>query len=107
HLVAGVREKFRGLDLPRVVGDYHARPAPDPEHRRRIDELTKLIDRMGPVNLDAQQEYEDAERRFTELNDQKVDIEAALSELDRAIKHMDRESKKRFNETFDVVNDLF
>jgi chromosome segregation protein len=107
HLVAGVREKFRGLDLPRVVGDYHARPAPDPEHRRRIDELTKLIDRMGPVNLDAQQEYEDAERRFTELNDQKVDIEAALSELDRAIKHMDRESKKRFKETFDVVNELF
>jgi chromosome segregation protein len=107
HLVAGVREKFRGLDLPRVVGDYHARPAPDAEHRRRIDELTKLIDRMGPVNLDAQQEYEDAERRFTELNDQKVDIEAALSELDRAIKHMDRESKKRFKETFDVVNELF
>ena len=107
HLVQGVRERFRGLELPRVVGDYHARPAPDAEHRRRIDELSKLIDRMGPVNLDAQAEYEDAERRFTELNDQKVDIEKALSELDKAIKHMDRESKKRFKETFDVVNDLF
>lgn len=107
HLVQGVRERFRGLELPRVVGDYHARPAPDAEHRRRIDELSKLIDRMGPVNLDAQTEYEDAERRFKELNDQKVDIELALSELDRAIKHMDRESKKRFKETFDVVNDLF
>lgn len=107
HLVQGVRERFRGLELPRVVGDYHARPAPDAEHRRRIEELTKLIDRMGPVNLDAQAEYEDAERRFKELNDQKVDIETALAELDRAIKHMDRESKKRFKETFDVVNDLF
>src|SRR5690606_27971388 len=71
HLVQGVRERFRGLDLPRVVGDYHARPAPDAEHRRRIEELTKLIDRMGPVNLDAQVEYEEAERRFKELNDQK------------------------------------
>jgi chromosome segregation protein len=107
HLVQGVRERFRGLELPRVVGDYHARPAPDAEHRRRIDELSKLIDRMGPVNLDAQAEYEDAERRFTELNDQKVDIETALAELDRAIKHMDRESKKRFKETFDIINDLF
>ena len=107
HLEEGVRERFRGLELARVVGDFHARPAPDSEHRRRIDELTKLIDRMGPVNLDAQAEYEDAERRFTELNDQKVDIETALTELERAIRHMDRESKKRFKETFDVVNNLF
>lgn len=107
HLVQNVRERFRGLELPRVVGDYHCRPAPDAEHRRRIDELNKLIDRMGPVNLDAQHEYEEAETRFTELNDQKVDIEKALAELDRAIKHMDRESKRRFKETFDAVNDLF
>src|SRR5690606_13381074 len=107
HLLQSVREKFRGLDLPRVVGDYHARPAPDEEHRRRINELTKLIDRMGPVNLEAQREYEEAERRYKELNDQKVDIENALAELERAIKHMDRESRRRFKETFDSVNELF
>jgi chromosome segregation protein len=107
HLLNGIRERFRGLDLARVVGDYHARPAPDAEHRRRIDELTQLIDRMGPVNLDAKAEHEDAERRFKELNDQKVDIEKALEELDNAIRHMNRESRKRFRETFDEVNTLF
>ena len=53
HLLKSVRERFRGLDLRRVVGDYHARPAPDAEHRARIDELAQLLDRMGPVNLDA------------------------------------------------------
>ncbi len=107
HLLTGIRERFRGLDLARVVGDYHARPAPDAEHRRRIDELAQLIDRMGPVNLDAKAEHEDAERRFTELNDQKVDIEKALEELDQAIRHMNRESRRRFRETFDEVNNLF
>ncbi len=107
HLLSNVRERFRGLHLPRVVGDYHMRPAPDAEHRRRIEELTQLIDRMGPVNLDADAEYHDAERRFHELNDQKVDIEKALEELERAIKHMDRESRRRFKETFESVNDLF
>ncbi|MFZ5891433.1 MAG: chromosome segregation protein SMC [Myxococcota bacterium] len=107
HLLTGIRERFRGLDLARVVGDYHARPAPDAEHRRRIDELSQLIDRMGPVNLDAKAEHEDAERRFKELNDQKVDIEKALEELDNAIRHMNRESRKRFRETFDEVNTLF
>ncbi|HEU5076985.1 MAG TPA: chromosome segregation protein SMC, partial [Polyangiaceae bacterium] len=107
HLLANVRDKFRGLDLRRVVGDYHARPAPDDEHRRRIDELSQVIDRMGPVNLDSKAEYEDAERRFVELNDQKVDIEQALIELERAIKHMNKESRRRFKETFAAVNELF
>src|SRR6185312_5800590 len=56
YLLANVREKFRGLDLRRVVGKYHMRPAVDAEHRRRVDELAKLIERMGPVNLDAKAE---------------------------------------------------
>jgi chromosome segregation protein len=106
-LLEGVRERFRGLDLHRVVGKYHARPAPDTEHRRRIDELSKLIERMGPVNLDAKTEYEDAEKRFAELTTQKDDIEKALVDLERAIKHMNRESRRKFKETFDAVNDLF
>ena len=107
HLLSNVRDRFRGLELTRVIGDYHARPEPDEEQRRRIDELTQLIDRMGPVNLDAQTEYEEAEKRFNELNDQKVDIEKALEDLDRAIKHMNRESRRRFKETFETVAGLF
>lgn len=107
HLLEGVRSRFQGLDLQRVVGDYHKLPPVDEAHRRRIDELTKLIDRMGPVNLDAKEEYADAEKRFAELNDQKVDIEDALDELVRAIRHMDKESRRRFKETYDHVNELF
>jgi chromosome segregation protein len=107
HLLNTVREKFRGLDLRRVVGDYHARVPPDAEHRRRIDELAQLIDRMGPVNLDAKAEHDDAERRFHDLNNQKVDIEKALEELDQAIRHMNKESRRRFKETFEEVNNLF
>jgi chromosome segregation protein len=107
HLVASIRERFRGLDLLRVVGDYHARPLPDDDQRRRIEELSQLIDRMGPVNLDAKVEHEQAEKRFHELNDQKVDIEKALVELEAAIRHMNKESRRRFRETFESVNQLF
>ncbi len=107
HLLAGIRERFRGLILERVVGVYHARPAPDDEHRLRIDELTKAIDRMGPVNLDAMTEYEEAEKRFEELSQQKQDIDRALADLESAIKHMDRESRRRMKETFKAVNELF
>lgn len=107
HLLASVAEKFRGLNLHRVVGDYHLRPLPTEEQSQRMAELSRLIDRLGPVNLDAAREYEDAQRRFHELNDQKVDIEKALLELEKAIKHMDRESRTRFRDTFEKVNELF
>jgi chromosome segregation protein len=107
HVLASVKEKFRGLDLTKVVGDYHKRSAPDAEHKRRIEELTQAIDRIGPVNLDAAREFEESEKRYHDLNNQKIDIELALVELDKAIKHMDKESKSRFKETFDAVNELF
>jgi len=107
HLLGGIRDKFRGLDLRRVVGDYHKRPLPDATTKDRIDELNKMIDRMGPVNLDAAREFEEARSRYESLSAQKKDIEVALIELEKAIKHMDKESKNRFRDTFNAVNELF
>jgi len=107
HLLTTVREKFRGLNLHRVVGDYHLRPPPSAEHQARIAELNRQLDRIGPVNLDAAREYDEAQKRFHELYDQKLDIENALIELEKAIKHMDRESRTRFRDTFNAVNELF
>jgi chromosome segregation protein len=107
HLLASVREKFRGLDLTRIVGDYHCLPIPDEQHRQRIVELTHLIDRMGPVNLDATREHNEEKERLTFFTDQKTDLEKALDDLRRAIAQMNRESRRLFRETFDSVNERF
>jgi chromosome segregation protein len=107
HLLQGVREKFRGLELGRVVGDYHMRPAPDAESKSRITELAGLIDRMGAVNLDATREYDEAEKRYAFYTTQKADLDKALADLDRAIAQMNRESKKLFHDTFVAVNTRF
>jgi chromosome segregation protein len=107
HLVGGVREKFRGLELRKVIGDYHLRPPPDGELRDRIQELVGLLDRMGSVNLDAMREHEDAEKRFTFYTTQKADLDKALADLERAIQQMNRESRKLFEDTFAAVNERF
>ena len=107
HLLAGVADKFRGLHLPRVVGDYHMRSPPDEELRARIDELLRLIERMGSVNLDAMREHAEAEQRFTFYTTQKADLEKALSDLTRAIQQMNRESRRLFEETFEAINARF
>jgi chromosome segregation protein len=107
HLLEGVAEKFRGLHLPRIVGDYHMRQPPDEVTHARIAELCHLIERMGSVNLDAMREHEEAEKRFAFYSEQKADLEKALSDLERAIQQMNRESKRLFAETFEAVNAKF
>jgi chromosome segregation protein len=107
HLLEGVAEKFRGLRLERVVGDYHMRLPPDEESRGRIGELAQLLDRMGSVNLDAMREHAEAEQRFTFYTTQKADLDKALADLERAIAQMNRESRKLFAETFEAVNVKF
>ncbi|MBX3220016.1 MAG: chromosome segregation protein SMC [Labilithrix sp.] len=107
HLLNSVREKFRGLELGRVVGDYHLRPPPDGETRSRVQELSGLIDRMGSVNLDAMREHEEAEKRYDFYTTQKADLDKALADLERAIQQMNRESKKLFADTFTAVNARF
>jgi chromosome segregation protein len=107
HLLDSVREKFRGLDLLRVVGDYHRLPSPDEEHAQRISELSHLIDRMGPVNLDATREHQEEKARLVFFTEQKADLEKALDDLRRAIAQMNRESRRLFRDTFDSINERF
>jgi chromosome segregation protein len=107
HLVGSVADKFRGLRLARVVGDYHMRPPPDEELRSRVEELARLLERMGSVNLDAMREHAEAEERFTFYTTQKADLEKALADLTRAIQQMNRESRRLFEETYHLVNERF
>ena len=107
HLIEGVRERFRGLELHRVVGDYHKRAPVDAAHRARIVELTELLDRMGPVNLDAVREHAEANERHVYYAGQKADLDKALDDLEKAIAQMNRESKRLFRTTFDGVNARF
>lgn len=107
HLLASTADKFRGVHLPHVVGDYHLRPPPDEMSRARIDELARLLERMGSVNLDAMREHADAEQRFVFYTTQKADLDKALADLQRAIGQMNRESRRLFEETFQAVNERF
>ena len=107
HLTEGVKEKFRGLDIYKVAGDYHRRNLVDAAHRARITELGELIDRMGPVNVDAMREHAEAEERHKYYAGQKADLEKAIDDLEKAIQQMNRESKRLFKQTFDGVNQRF
>ncbi|GAC1351858.1 MAG: hypothetical protein NVSMB1_08950 [Polyangiales bacterium] len=106
-LLESVREKFRGLELQRIIGDFHLRALPDEGHKSRIHALLGLIDRLGAVNLDAKREHDEALTRYETYTAQKADLDKALSDLTKAIEQMDKESRRLFRDTFDAVNERF
>ncbi|MBN1683870.1 MAG: chromosome segregation protein SMC [Gammaproteobacteria bacterium] len=65
------------------------------------------IKRLGPINLAAISEYEQLAERKTYLDTQCQDLEEALETLKNAIRKIDRQTRVRFKETFDKVNEIF
>jgi chromosome segregation protein len=72
--------------------------------KRKVDELTGQIERLGTINLTAIEEYKSQSERMNFLNEQHADLTEALQTLDQAISKIDKESRLRFKETFDKIN---
>ena len=65
------------------------------------------IDELGPVNLNAIEQFEELNERYTFLNDQRTDLREAKSTLEQIINEMDKEVEDRFKETFHAVQSHF
>lgn len=67
-------------------------------------ELTQKIERLGQVNLAAIDEFKEQSERKEYLDRQFKDLTEALETLESAIRKIDRETRSRFQDTFDRVN---
>ncbi|MDE0658978.1 MAG: chromosome segregation protein SMC [Gammaproteobacteria bacterium] len=73
-----------------------------------VGSLTRLearITRLGPINLAAIDEYEERSEEKQNLDDQREDLEAALATLKNAIRRIDRDTRTRFKDTFERVDE--
>ena len=74
-------------------------------HRQKALERTRAqIEHLGAINLAAIEEFEQQSQRKAYLDSQDADLAKALGSLEEAIRKIDRETKTRFKETFDKVN---
>ncbi len=74
------------------------------EWAEHLAEVERKIQRLGPINLAAIEEYQEQQQRKEYLDEQYKDITEALETLEDAIGKIDRETKAMFRETFDAVN---
>ncbi|MCZ6803870.1 MAG: chromosome segregation protein SMC [Proteobacteria bacterium] len=70
----------------------------------RLESLERKIQRLGPINLAAIDEYTQNAERKTYLDSQYKDLVDALTTLENAIRKIDKETRTRFKETFDELN---
>ena len=68
------------------------------------EKLERRINRLGPINLAAIDEFEEESKRKVYLDAQHADLIQALETLENAIGKIDRETRSRFRETFEQVN---
>jgi chromosome segregation protein len=69
-----------------------------------LDKTIASVARLGAVNLAAVEEYDVQAERKQHLDDQNDDLVSALDILEQAIRKIDKETRSRFKETFDQVN---
>ena len=72
--------------------------------KKRENDLANTIDRMGPINLAAIDQFREYEERKSYLTMQKDDLLTALNSLEDAIKKIDKDTKERFKDTFEKVD---
>ncbi len=73
----------------------------------KLEKVSKRIDRLGPINLAAIDEFKEQSERKEYLDSQLADLNDALSTLEGAIRKIDKETRSRFRDTFDNVNEGF
>ncbi|WP_105157722.1 chromosome segregation protein SMC [Streptococcus suis] len=78
-----------------------------PLAEQTLKDLERSIRALGPVNLDAIEQYDEVNNRLTFLNEQRTDILSARDLLLNTIHEMDDEVKERFKVTFEAIRESF
>lgn len=87
-------------DIPEPLMD-------DSNAKETIRLLHDRLKRVGEVNMGAIKEFETENGELQEMVSQRDDLQTAVDDLEQAIKKLNKEARKQFVETFDLVQKNF
>ena len=100
-----LREQLQELNLVlEAVLPTLPEAAAESDWLTRLEQIERRIQRLGPINLAAIEEFAQLSERKQYLDAQNADLLEALTTLENAIRKIDRETRARFRETFERVN---
>ncbi|MEM9604727.1 MAG: chromosome segregation protein SMC [Pseudomonadota bacterium] len=92
------------VDLQKVLDGLPEHAAPL-AWQEQLDQVQSRIQRLGAINLAAIDEYEETRKRDEQLQKQLADVNEALATLEAAIARIDKETRQRFRDTYERVNE--
>lgn len=75
--------------------------------QQQVQQIKRSIEQLGPINLEAIDDYEQLHHRYTDLVEQETDLLTAMNQLQETMDEMDKEVIHRFSETFNQINHQF
>jgi chromosome segregation protein len=101
--------KELSASAPEVAANFDAAPdeAAVAEAETLYQEVRAKIEALGPVNPQALEEFQEAQQRYEFLNTQRQDLLDSIKDTESAIQELDTESRRRFKEAFDAINEHF
>jgi chromosome segregation protein len=100
-----IAEQFAATHL--VLADIQHNLKPDanvPAWEDSLAEVRLDVEKLGQVNLAAIDELKEQSERKDYLDRQHTDLSDALATLEQAMRRIDRETRTRFEETFERIN---
>lgn len=95
-----------GLQLETILQDLPEEIDAN-EWQAKLENINLRITRLGAINLVAIEEYATCSERKQYLDKQCDDLQEGLTTLENAIAKIDKETRAKFKETFEIVNTRF
>jgi len=95
-------------ELPKHLGELSAESKlSENDIERKLERLNRERESLGGVNLRADEEVVEQEERLTTMNDERMDLIAAIARLREGIDELNTEGRQRLLAAFDEVNSHF
>jgi chromosome segregation protein len=96
HAVAGLAEIEPGAELPPLA-----------EIEENLEKMRRDRERLGAVNLRAEEELREVDAQHTTLTTERDDLVEAIKRLRQGIQSLNREARERLLASFEIVNAHF
>ena len=96
-----------GGDVGEVVVARDEPSPPQLSAEMVIAQLREKVDRLGPVNMMAIDQFDELEQRYEFLTTQRKDLLDAIQAIGEAIKRIDVTTCERFKDAFTAINEHF
>ncbi len=105
HAIDHLNDEYQ-LTVERAKSEYTSDESID-ALRKKVKLMKMSIDELGPGNLNAIEQFEELNERYTFLSEQRTDLRKAKETLEQIISEMDQEVTERFKRNFPCYSRTF